>query len=439
MADPLLTSLCSICHVSPPKYKCPRCGFRTCSLACTKKHRSWSECSGERDPTKYVPKAKLRTAAGVDHDYNFLYGLERSVERGEKVVVGERGLVREDELRPLTVQEVRWKHPPGGRRGGRPRRVVVTRALRETGGRVFERLLAQRLARLNVRILCAPTGMARQKENNTTLNRRTGRVNWQVEWLAFGAGGRTADEGMPRTMRALSKVMDDVPLYRAYHGLLEEQAKSGDRPPKKTTQARPWGMAQDFSTSTWYATASTLQDPFTATWAPCRTPFDLWPSQEDEALRRHSQYFLARPYSRSDMPVTITKLEPTDCLRDILTNTRVLEFPTIYVLRDGEALPGGFVLGPKDSIPPQGQKRKGAPGSQTSRFAKRGRHGGKDRDDGEIGSGDEGNSDAGEGGESKSSVGLEPGEVIDEQSFGEEDDDEDDDSTSSSGMSSDPE
>ena len=436
MADPLLTSLCSICHVSPPKYKCPRCGFRTCSLACTKKHRSWSECSGERDPTKYVPKAKLRTAAGVDHDYNFLYGLERSVERSEKVIVGERGLVREDELRPLTVQEVRWKHSPGG---GRPRRVVVTRALREARGRVFERLLAQRLARLNVRILCAPTGMARQKENNTTLNRRTGRVNWQVEWLAFGGGEQTADEGTPKTKRALSKVMDDMPLYRAYHELLEQQTKSSDRSSKKPAQARLRGTAQDFSTSTWYATTSTLQHPFTATWVPCRTPFDDWPSQEDEALWRQSQYFLAKPYSRSDMPVTITKLDPTDCLRDILTNTRVLEFPTIYVLRDGEALPGGFVLGPKDSIPPQGQKRKGAPGSQASRSAKRGRNGGKDREDGEIGSGDEGNSDAGEEGESKGSIGLEPGEVIDEQSFGEEDDDGDDDPTSSSGTSSGPE
>ncbi|MBR8638204.1 zinc finger HIT domain-containing protein, partial [Campylobacter coli] len=69
MGDTLLTDLCSICHVSAPKYKFPRCDLRTCSLPCIKRHKARSDCSGVRDATAYVPRKKLATAAGVDHDY----------------------------------------------------------------------------------------------------------------------------------------------------------------------------------------------------------------------------------------------------------------------------------------------------------------------------------------------------------------------------------
>src|ERR1700694_2060180 len=32
---PVMTTLCPICYVSPPKYRCPRCFMQTCSLAST--------------------------------------------------------------------------------------------------------------------------------------------------------------------------------------------------------------------------------------------------------------------------------------------------------------------------------------------------------------------------------------------------------------------
>lgn len=225
MSDPLLTSLCGICHISVPKYKCPRCGARTCSLGCIKKHKAWSECSGERDATAYVAPSKLRTPAGVDHDYNFLHGIELSVERAEKLLVEERGIVQEEELRPMTIQEVKWK--PG--RDGRKRKVLVTRVLREAKGRSFERHLTARLKKLNITIMCVPTGMVRQRANNTTLNRRTMRVNWQVEWMTFEDNTDTES----KKIRALSKVMDDMPLYQAYHTFLEEEQRVKGKQSKK--------------------------------------------------------------------------------------------------------------------------------------------------------------------------------------------------------------
>lgn len=42
-----------------------------------------------RDPTAYVKKARLATAAGIDHDFNFLTGIERGLD-GSKLPQHER-------------------------------------------------------------------------------------------------------------------------------------------------------------------------------------------------------------------------------------------------------------------------------------------------------------------------------------------------------------
>ncbi|CAG9944307.1 unnamed protein product [Clonostachys rosea f. rosea IK726] len=440
MSDPLLTSLCSICHTSPPKYKCPRCGTRTCSLPCTKKHKSWAECPGTRDPTVYKARKDLRTAAGIDHDYNFLHGMEVAMQRTEKHLVEDRGLVQTEELRPLTMQEVKWKVG----RDGRKRKVLVTRVLREAKGRVFERFLAYGLRRLNIRILCAPRGMSREQENKTTLNRRSGRINWQVEWLTFDADeGGDSKMGERATTRILSKSMDDVPLYRAYKDTLDGQKRLANKLAGISVSGRT-GI-QHMSAATWFPAPSTLQEPGTGSWVPAESVFATgsWPSDEEAELQRLHCFYLANPRQRPDQIKVVTKIASGDCLREILRNTNVFEFPTVYVLPQGQALPTGFVLGPKDmneesTLPLRaGNKRKGVPdrNNNASRFAKKRKQGGEA---GEIGSDeDEVDDDAeDDAGPKNQSVGLELGEVLEEQSFGEEDDD-DDSPTSSSGSDSD--
>ncbi|KAG8669126.1 hypothetical protein FPOAC2_08441 [Fusarium poae] len=423
MSDPLLTSLCGICHISVPKYKCPRCGARTCSLGCIKKHKAWSECSGERDATAYVAPSKLRTPAGVDHDYNFLHGIELSVERSEKLLVEERQIVQEEELRPMTIQEVKWK--PG--RDGRKRKVLVTRVLREAKGRSFERHLAARLKKLNTTIMCVPTGMARQRANNTTLNRRTMRVNWQVEWMTFEDPAETES----KKIRVLSKVMDDTPLYQAYHTSLSEQQRAKGKQSKKIPWAGLDGQLQDSTNSTWSSGSFALQDPFSQTWMNYHdTEPGMWPSEKDQTQKQQFQYLLVNHSSPPDKPV-VTKLEPEDCLREILKNTRVLEFPTICILDHDQNLPSNFTLGPKDTVSEAGNKRKNPFGKKGPMKPNKRRNKGKDRDieEGEVNSDDEGDQS------DDNAVGFEAGDVIAEQSLGEEDDDDSDD-TSSSGSDS---
>ncbi|GAB0136079.1 hypothetical protein EsDP_00004396 [Epichloe bromicola] len=439
MADPLLTSLCSICHVSVPKYKCPRCSAQTCSLPCTKKHKAWSECSGRRDPTTYVPRSRLRTAAGVDHDYNFLHGIELSVERSEKLLVEERALVQQEELRPLTMQRVRWKTG----RDGRKRRVLVTQVLREAKGRRFEKGLAQRLRRLNVQIVCAPMGMARQKENHTTLNRRTGRINWQVEWLTFGQEKSADGHGRRETARALSKVMDDVPLYQAYPAMLEDEARADMAQPgrpTRSTRARA-GESQCWVDSRWNHGLDCAQDPTNGQWGVFTGGHvSEWPAEREALQRRQYKFYLAGHQTRSDRPWPVAALDSGDCLRDIVTNTRVLEFPTICVLNSSEGLPPGYVLATKDTVepqqPPSLKRKDGPPGHHgwTQGPAKRRKQQGTGREDGEVDSEDEDGADDGDG--MVKGVGLEAGEIIAEQSLGDDDDDDDDDDTSSSGSDS---
>ena len=78
-------------NTNEPKYKCPGCSARTCSLPCVKRHKLRADCTGKRDPTKFIKKSELATPAGIDHDYNFLSGIERDLEKVDKSVE-ERGL-----------------------------------------------------------------------------------------------------------------------------------------------------------------------------------------------------------------------------------------------------------------------------------------------------------------------------------------------------------
>ncbi|KAL6871224.1 hypothetical protein J3F83DRAFT_734655 [Trichoderma novae-zelandiae] len=433
MADSVLTSLCGICHINSPKYKCPRCSIATCSLACITKHKSWSQCSGARDQTAFVAKSKLATPAGIDHDYNFLHNIEVASERAERVFVDDKGIIQKDELRPVTVEEVRWKVGRDGRR----RKVLMTRVLKQSREKTMDKVLASKLKKQGTVLVSAPQGMTRHRENHTTVSRRPGKINWQVEWFTFERSSAGTNE--VHKSRLLSKLLEDVPLYKGYNALLASQAKAEGkvqrRPLKSVAQSSPdahWNMAFD-----------SIQDPQTGSWVSITTPsIDEWPQAKDEWQRRQFQFFLGSARKRSDRLVTVTSIPPEECLCDILRNTRVVEFPTIYVLREGEALPAGYVLGPKDvasQVEEQqrnAKRKSGGPdqGRDNSRLAKRRRRGeGEDMEEGEVG--DDG--DPGDEG-SKTLDGPEADEVIAEQSLDEdEDDDTSDDETSSSGSDSD--
>jgi hypothetical protein len=44
-----LDSPCQVCQIHPFKYKCPKCGKKTCCLICVKEHKKNDSCSGQKD------------------------------------------------------------------------------------------------------------------------------------------------------------------------------------------------------------------------------------------------------------------------------------------------------------------------------------------------------------------------------------------------------
>lgn len=79
---PILTTLCPICYENSPKYRCPGCFMRTCSLECFQAHQARASCSGVRDPAKYIPKKFMRSST-IDMDFNFLKSVQKARIEGQ--------------------------------------------------------------------------------------------------------------------------------------------------------------------------------------------------------------------------------------------------------------------------------------------------------------------------------------------------------------------
>lgn len=401
MGDTLLTDLCSICHVSAPKYKCPRCNLRTCSLPCIKRHKARSDCSGVRDATAYVPRKKLTTAAGVDHDYNFISAIERARERSEREIVEERRIIGENELRPVMVEGLETRMKDGKRR-----QVVVTRALKSQG-EIESEGMRGRLKRFGITLVPAPLGMSRKKENQTRFFKRTRRIEWFVEWFLVAGEGDTT--------RVTTKLVDDVPLYEAFlqhrqtkaFGAKEGAAGSVTRKP-----SRPSGpnTLQDPVASAWIpGMVICSQNPRTGQWMdrPVEQRHHTVTEKDLRDLKERVDFYLSRPPTTSSAPTTLIPIDPAEKLHDSLSGTAVLEYPTIYAIERSAGIPPGFVVASK---PKTGMKRKAeGDGRGTKRRAV------EDVEDGEVVSGD----DKGKGGESESESESESDESSEDEVLGE--------------------
>ncbi|SPO05717.1 uncharacterized protein DNG_08404 [Cephalotrichum gorgonifer] len=363
MGDSLLTNLCSICHVSAPKYTCPRCKLRTCSLPCIKRHKARSDCSGIRDATAYVPRHKLATPAGVDHDYNFISAIERERERSEKELVGERGIIDKNELKREMIDGVEVRVNP---RDGKRRKVVVTRELKSQDDLEWSGIRS-RLEKFGVVLVRAPMGMTRRRENQTRFFKRSRRIEWFVEWFLVAG-----EEGNTTSTRVTTKVVDDLPIYEAFlrnqqtkaFVAAEAATKDASHPTSSTSTAITF---QDQHTSAWVPGTSTCsQHPRTRQWTELsREPRQAGSTEEDlRALKDKVDFYLSRPQTTSSASTTLIPVDPALKLHDALIGTAVLEYPTIHVVERSVGTPAGFVVG---SRPKRGTKRKAEDGSRDAK------------------------------------------------------------------------
>ena len=73
-----LRDLCQQCNVNEHKYRCPRCNYLSCSLACIKRHKENTNCDGIRQK---VPIGKSFTKIS-EMSVNMLRSEMRLIEEG---------------------------------------------------------------------------------------------------------------------------------------------------------------------------------------------------------------------------------------------------------------------------------------------------------------------------------------------------------------------
>ncbi|KAK5712619.1 Box C/D snoRNA accumulation [Elasticomyces elasticus] len=210
-AQGLLSDLCTVCYTEKPKYKCPRCKVQTCSLLCYKKHQQRASCNGQRDPASYLKKSQLATPSGLDQDFNYLKGIERSIDHAGETLLKPADGGTHQNLRKVST-------------GWRP-----------------DSRLQKYLTENNITQERAPKGMQRQRQN-TTRSTKGDRVLWTVEWKTLDAGqevqhdceGQARIGDIFRASKTGKKVVPRVRVEpnrqakrRKLHDELTEQAQIG--------------------------------------------------------------------------------------------------------------------------------------------------------------------------------------------------------------------
>ena len=159
---------CEVCDEAPPaKYRCPACAVATCSLACSKLHKTrGGGCSGKRDRAAFKDIREF-TDADVINDYRFLE---------EALLEKDRAKRWRPEYTPGTEAAQRSERPPASAK-------IVATLTREARAR-------------GVELFCMPDGMARRVANTTFFDRRRNVMRWRVEWTFHAAGeGTKKDDG----------------------------------------------------------------------------------------------------------------------------------------------------------------------------------------------------------------------------------------------------
>ncbi|WEW57372.1 Box C/D snoRNA accumulation [Emydomyces testavorans] len=318
MIERNLSELCTICHINVPKYTCPRCSTRTCSLPCAKRHKLWSQCSGVRDPAAYLKRKDLATPAAFDKDFNFISGIERFLERTDRDVQN-RGLVLDD---GETAAKKR-------RTGYFSRDASLLRGIEESG----------------VDVIRAPKGMTRSKQNMSKWHKTHKCLNWTLEWI------------FPDGQRLVTRCLETITIGTAFsrtayaneHKLIVKERKkssikkevesvtAGSMPDLVPIPETAEGAPQNQREHSHTLKVERLQS---STEESVPKLLSLDPTEnKDSSLRKTTtpkidpkiHFYLQRPRSRTKIPVLIP-LSSSMTLTEALRGRKVLEFPTFYAL-----------------------------------------------------------------------------------------------------------
>lgn len=129
-----------------------------------------------RDPAAYLKRHELANPTAFDRDFNFITGIERSLERAEREVERRGVTLPSEEELALNADEEGVGAAPGA--GKKRKRETLVKG--EAG-------FLRGAEASGVRVVRAPRGMTRNKENTS---------RWHLKYVlaGLGGGGATAVE-----------------------------------------------------------------------------------------------------------------------------------------------------------------------------------------------------------------------------------------------------
>lgn len=276
--------ICEVCEVEESRYKCPRCGKRSCSLACSKKHKLDTGCSGQVHDPGYIPSEVIKGADDekkesnvlVQRDYNYLVQLRRSVE----------------------VQLA-----DGKRKNGK----ILRENYDPKRQRVSSDSSVTTLVRRGVTCLMLPRGMQRSVQNKSKWDNTLNQFTWTLEWVVCGA--------------------DDQQFTHLTHRAKEnESVVDGLSKAVFTKICEFYGLSKNGEEET----TEKKED---------RTQL-IKDSDLSFYIKRFPQDIVTMCDSRE-----LTRIDAvSSSLGETLKDQTVIEFPTIYISQREEFLPSGFTV-----------------------------------------------------------------------------------------------
>lgn len=320
---------------------------------------------------------ELATPAGIDHDYNFISAIERGVERTDRLLCDEKGIVTQKELR---------EGPPDlnvstrGRGRGRGGRMMGGERLNEQ-----EKNVRRAQAAIGVNVERLPKGMARQKANTTSWSKKQKCIVWQVEWVR--EAGSTADQtinqpedvnfeqwkGGEMTFDTVHhKILTTTPLSIAYANMIEELRRNKMTPEQRVEEKKRRAQEvadekaeqakraklEPVSVNVEHAkTEETpdIQPPTEETDAPGEESSkpelvdeqqpQLPQQQPQQKLPNDYAFYLLKARTPSNLPRVLIPLDYSHPLDLALKDKTIVEYPAIYVFPISQAtLPDGYIL-----------------------------------------------------------------------------------------------
>ncbi|KAL4075794.1 hypothetical protein J3A83DRAFT_2040629 [Scleroderma citrinum] len=293
---------CALCN-SEAKYACPRCRAPTCSLLCSRKHKSDTGCSGERNKAEYVPMNTYGWGTMM-RDYSFLEEVGRKVgEWGDEIARG----AYQAEL----SKTKKGKNGEKATRGGR-RRAVVRSTKRH--------ILQSYLESLEIGIDLLPNGMERRASSQSTWDPKLKQPLLTIEFTFYPPAhvplpAEVSHDRNPHTILTHRNQISKT--------LLETLQSQIPRQPSHSRRHR---------------------ENLLPGWVP---PL-VHPHPDDpEGFVLPDCYMHATldfPY-QSNSPITYYhKLDPASPLSQLLRHAHFVEFPTIHVFdRDASSFQGTVV------------------------------------------------------------------------------------------------